>query len=68
MDRGCRVVGAAWFIIDGIGAWVAGGEGLTPEEMTGAVELGREEFVRVEVLFDTIEINMDDQYPTCLAA
>ena len=62
------VVGAAWFIEDRIGAWVARGEGLTPEEMTGAAELGREEFVGIEVLFETIEINTDDQYPTCLAA
>jgi len=64
----CAVV-AAWFITDdGIGVWVAR-EGLMPDEKTGAVELCRDvlTFVGVEALFDIIEINTKDQYPTCLA-
>ena len=40
------------------------------DEMTGAVNMGREllTLVGVDVLFETIEINTEDQYPTCLAA
>ena len=66
----CAVVHVAdWFVIDGIGAWVVR-EGLTPDEKTVAVELGREVliFVGLEALFEIIEINTEDQYPTCLAA
>ena len=51
------VVGVAWFILDGMGAWEARGEGLMEDEMSGAVNMGREvlTFVGIEVLFETIE-------------
>ena len=40
------------------------------DDMTGAVNMGREllTLVGVDVLFETIEINTEDRYPTCLAA
>ena len=69
MEGASCVVGVAWFIVDEMGAWEAR-DRLMPDEMTGAVNMGREvlTFVGVEVLFENIEINTEDQYPTCLAA
>ena len=60
----------ASFIVHGMRAWEAKGDGLMPDEMTGAVTMGREllTLVWADVLFETIEINTEDQYPTCLAA
>ena len=60
----------ASFIVHGMRAWEAKGDGLIPDEMIGAVNMGREllTLVGVDVLLETIEINTEDQYPTCLAA
>lgn len=53
-----------------MGTWEARREELMPDEMSGAVNMGREvlTFVGIEVLFETIERNTIDQYPICLAA
>ena len=69
MEGASCVVEVAWFIVDDMGAWEARG-GLMSDEMTGAVKMGREvlAFVGVEVMFENIEINTEDQYATCLAA
>ena len=46
----------ALFIVRGMRAWEAKGDGLMPDEMTGAVNMGREllTLVWVDVLFETI--------------
>ena len=70
MEEERIAVGVAWFTIHGMRAWKAKGDGLMPDDMTGAVNMGREllTLVGVDVLFKTIKINTEDQHPTCLAA
>ena len=69
MEGASCVIEVGWFIVDDMGAWEAK-DGLMSDEMTGAVYMGREvlTFVGVEVMFENIKINTEDQYATCLAA
>ena len=55
-------VGVAWFIVHGMRAWEAKGDGLMPDDMTGAVNMGREllTLVGVDVSFKTIKINTEE--------
>ena len=70
MEEERIAVAVAWFIVHGMRAWEAKGDGLMPDDMTGAVNMGTEllTLVGVDVLFKTIKINTEDQHLTSLAA